>query len=350
MLVYFVICFMLYVSCFMLRNSFTKKRVGTLTLGEKLRQLRNGKRMALNEVSRITKIQIAYLEYLEEGRWDRLPADVYVRGFLRSYADFLGVGGNVLIKLYEKEKGIKKNLEESKNPQAEKSVQKPINISSFVFTPQKIAMSLIAILIFSGLFYLYKEIGSFTDAPRLIILNPQPDTSVDGNSLRVEGVTDKDVRVFVNDQPILVGDDGKFSENITLQSGINALNMKAINKFGKETLSSLSIRSNFKEDTAQSGQDGSKEESVLAELSEIQIEIKVDPGPVWLSVEADENLVFSGTMLSGAVQSFRAGDKIVINSGRANATYVKFNGKDIGTLGQDPGAVRGVVFNRDTKY
>ena len=40
MLVYFVICFMLYVSCFMLRNSFTKKRVGTLTLGEKLRQLR----------------------------------------------------------------------------------------------------------------------------------------------------------------------------------------------------------------------------------------------------------------------------------------------------------------------
>lgn len=345
-----VICFMLYGIYLMIRNGFTKKRVGTLTLGEKLRQFRTEKRMALNEVSRITKIQIAYLEYLEEGKWDKLPADVYVKGFLRSYADFLGVDGNVLIKLYEKEKGIKKNLEKSKNPQLEKPAQKPINISSFVFTPQKIAVSLIAILIIIGLFYLYKEIGSFTDAPRLIILYPQPDTSVDGNNLRVEGVTDKDVRVFVNDQPILVGDDGKFAENITLQSGINVLNMKAINKFGKETLSLLSIQSNSKENVAQSSQNESEENLAAADLEEIQIEIRIDPGPVWLSVEADENLVFSGTMLSGAAQSFRAKDKIVVNSGRANATYVKFNGKDIGTLGQDPGAVRGVVFNRDTKY
>lgn len=345
-----VICFMLYVIYLMIRNGFTKKRVGTLTLGEKLRQLRTEKRMALNEASRITKIQIIYLEYLEEGKWDKLPADVYVKGFLRSYADFLGVDGNILIRLYEKEKGIKKNFEKSKNLQVEKIIQKPINISSFVFTPQKIAASLIVILILLGLFYLYKEIGSFTDTPRLIILNPQPDTSVDGNSLRVEGVTDKDVRIFVNDQPILVGDEGKFAENITLQSGINVLNMKAINKFGKETLSLLSIQSNSKENVAQSSQNELEENLAAADLEEIQIEIRVDPGPVWLSVEADENLVFSGTMLSGAVQSFRAKDKIVINSGRANATYVKFNGKDIGTLGQDPGAVRGVVFNRDTKY
>ena len=334
----------------MLRNGFTKKRVGTLTLGEKLKQLRTGKRLALNEISRITKIQVVYLEYLEEGMYDKLPADVYVRGFLRSYADFLGINGDSLVKLFEKEKGIRKKLEDSKNPQDKKPVLKSVSISSFVLTPQKIFFSLVAIAIISGLVYLYREIGSFTDAPRLIILSPQPNASLDSNNIYIEGITDKDAKAFINDQPILVGDDGKFRENITLQSGINTLNMKAVNKFGKETLSSLSIQSNFKNETIQGNQDESAENSILADLEEIMLELRVDPGPVWLSVEADGNLVFSGTMLSGAVQSFRAKDKIVINSGRANATYVKFNGKDIGTLGSEPGAVRGVTFNKDTKY
>jgi len=100
----------------MINSGFTKKRVGTLTLGEKLRKLRSDRRMSLNEVSRVTKIQIVYLERLEEGMYDKLPADVYVKGFLRSYAEFLGVDEEILVKLYEKEKGIKKNLEKRKNP------------------------------------------------------------------------------------------------------------------------------------------------------------------------------------------------------------------------------------------
>lgn len=322
-----------------------------MTLGERLRALRGEKRMNLSEVSRATKIQIAYLGYLEEGAWNKLPPDVYTKGFLRSYGDFLGVDGEILVKLYEKEKGIHKNMEESKNPRIEKP-KKPINISSFVFTPQKLALYLAIIIVISGLVYLYREIGSFADAPRLIVLTPQADTTVESNSLYVEGITEKEARLFINDQPILVNDDGKFKENITLQSGTNTINLKASNKFGKETTKVITIQSNFQrnelaqENGASSGADGENDSNT----GEIQIELKVDPGPVWLSVEADDNLVFSGTMLTGAAQSFRAKDKIVVNSGRANATFVKFNGKDIGTLGADPGAVRGVVFNKDTKY
>lgn len=324
-----------------------------MTLGEKLRMLRSEKRMAMNEVSRITKIQVPYLEYLEEGNWEKLPADVYVKGFLRSYGDFLGVDGQILIKLYEKEKGIKRNLEESKNPQIGKPNIKPINISSFVFTPQKLALYLLVILVVSGLAYLYKEVGSFADAPRLVILSPEANAKVESNSIYVEGVTDKDAKLFINDQPILVNDDGKFKENITLQSGINTINLKASNKFGKETDKPITIQSDYKDSSQNAGapngnSNGNSDNQ--ASGNEIQMELRVDPGPVWLSVEADGNLVFSGTMLSGATQSFHAQDKIVVNSGRASATYVKFNGKDIGVLGQDPGAVRGVTFTKDTKY
>lgn len=339
----------------MIRNGFTKKSVGTLTLGEKLKKFRSEKRIALSEVSRITKIQAAYLEYLEEGIYDELPADVYVKGFLRSYADFLGIDEKILIRLYEKEKGIKKNVEESKRPQTKERSSKPINISAFVVTPQKLATYLIAVLIVAGIIYLYREIGSFSDAPRLIVLNPSADARVENNSLSVEGITEKDAKLFINDQPILVNDDGKFKENVTLQKGVNTINLKAINKFGKETQKAVAIQSDqngeeFQDNNNQENNENSSGRESSASLEKINLELKVDPGPVWLSVEADDNLVFSGTMLSGAVQSFNADNKIVVNSGRANATYAKFNGKDIGTLGQDQGAIRGVTFNKDTKY
>lgn len=326
-----------------------------MTLGEKLRKLRSDKRILLNEASRITRIPIGHLENLEAGAYDKMPADVYVKGFLRSYAEFLGVDDRILIKLYEKEKGIKKNIEREREPKKEKLKMETINISSFVFTPKKIALAIFAIFVVSGMTFLYREIGSFSSTPRLVISSPQANAEVEGNSLAVEGVTDKDARLFINDQPILVNDDGKFKELITIQPGVNVVNIKSVNKFQKEASETVTVKmagEGSEEKVAGEmadniGGDSSREQK---DLEEIHMEIRVDPGPVWLSVEADGNLVFSGTMLTGATQVFRAAEKISINSGKANATFVKFNGKDIGALSSDPGAVRGATFTKDTKY
>ncbi len=328
-------------------NGFTKKSVGTLTLGEKLKKLRSDKRTSIGEASRFTKIQPAYLEYLEEGLWEKLPADVYVKGFLRSYADFLGVDEKILIRLYEREKEIRANLK--KNEKTDSKKEKPINISPFIFTPKKILISAITVLVFAGLFLLYNEINSFANAPSLVILNPQDKSQVDGNSIYIEGVTDKESLLYMNNQPILVGDDGRFRENLTLQAGLNNINIRSINKFKKETTQNLSIQSNYKEQ--EENKDSTAEENISADaqLKKIKIEIRVEPGPVWVNVEADGSIVFDGTMLSGAVQSFEGDEKIIINSGRGKATFVKFNGQDLGALSLDSGAVKGVVFTPETK-
>ncbi|KAB2897450.1 MAG: hypothetical protein F9K40_12885, partial [Kofleriaceae bacterium] len=42
-------------------------------------------------VARVTRIQLRTLERLEEGRFDELPADVFVRGFIRNYARCVGL-------------------------------------------------------------------------------------------------------------------------------------------------------------------------------------------------------------------------------------------------------------------
>jgi cytoskeletal protein RodZ len=333
-----------------LKNGFVKKSVETLTLGEKLKKLRSERRISLSEVSRFTKIQVKYLEYLEEGNYGKLPADVYAKGFLRNYAEFLGVDENVLIKLYEKEKGIQRNIEEKKHKINYRDLKpKPIKISSFVLTPRLAIITLIVILVLVGVFYLYREVGSFAEAPKLVILSPENNYNASGNSVTVEGTTDPDVKIYINDQLILVNDEGKFRENLTLQSGTNMINIKAVNRFNKEAAETLTVQSNYQEDEASTTSSEEKKD-ISAQQKSIKIEIRVDPGPVWISVETDGGLVFSGTMLSGATQTFEAEAKITVNSGQANATFIKFNGKDIGALGDKPEAVRGVTFTPDTKY
>lgn len=330
-------------------NGFIKKSIGTLTLGEKLKKLRSERRISLGEVSKHTRIQAKYLEHLEEGRYEKLPVDVYVRGFLKNYADFLAIDADVLIRLYEKEREIKKNLEKGKKGAEKSSLPIPFKISSFALTPKIILISAIALITISGFLYLYKELGTFASVPRLIISSPEQNTSVSGNSIIVEGITDKDAKLYINGQLILVNDDGKFRESLTLQSGNNSINIKSVNRFGKEVIEALTVQSSYQKEEEEKKQ-AEPGNDQISQPKGVELEVRVDPGPVWLSVESDGNLVFSGTMLSGAVQSFRAEEKISVNSGKDSATFIKFNGKELGALGESGNPVRGVVFTPDTAY
>jgi cytoskeletal protein RodZ len=61
------------------------------SIGQKLRDAREKLGLTLHEVERITRIRVHYLEMLEEGEIDSIPSIVQARGFLRNYADFLGL-------------------------------------------------------------------------------------------------------------------------------------------------------------------------------------------------------------------------------------------------------------------
>ena len=61
------------------------------TVGTTLRQRRETKRQTLAEVSRVTRIPVATLESIEQDHFDDLPGEVFVKGFLKSYAQTLGL-------------------------------------------------------------------------------------------------------------------------------------------------------------------------------------------------------------------------------------------------------------------
>lgn len=65
-------------------------------IGEVLRRTREEKGLTLHEAQVETKIRAKYLEALERGDESAVPGEVYYRGFLRSYANFLGLDGKEL--------------------------------------------------------------------------------------------------------------------------------------------------------------------------------------------------------------------------------------------------------------
>jgi cytoskeleton protein RodZ len=72
-------------------------------IGETLREARTEAGIRLDDAERTIRIRVRYLDALENEEWDVLPADAYVRGFLHTYADFLGLDGAALVNEYDRQ-------------------------------------------------------------------------------------------------------------------------------------------------------------------------------------------------------------------------------------------------------
>jgi len=70
--------------------------------GARLRRSRLRAGIELEEISGVTKINPTYLRFIEEERYAELPAPVYVRGFVRAYADCVGLDSTRVATSYMK--------------------------------------------------------------------------------------------------------------------------------------------------------------------------------------------------------------------------------------------------------
>lgn len=67
----------------------------------RLREARLAAGIELADVQQGTKISRRYLEAIEAGEFDRCPAEVYTRGFIRLYARFLGLDAAEVVAEYD---------------------------------------------------------------------------------------------------------------------------------------------------------------------------------------------------------------------------------------------------------
>ena len=69
-------------------------------IGNSLREARLRQALDFPEIEQATKIRAKYLRALEDEQFDILPGQTYVKGFLRTYAEYLGLDGQLYVDEY----------------------------------------------------------------------------------------------------------------------------------------------------------------------------------------------------------------------------------------------------------
>lgn len=98
-------------------------------LGDLLRETREQKNLSLEDAEKGTNIRKLYIKAIEDGNYDKLPGEVFLKGFMKTYAKFLGLDGQKIIEQYKAEKsGVKllpnndeKTIEAEQSQPAEKT-------------------------------------------------------------------------------------------------------------------------------------------------------------------------------------------------------------------------------------
>ena len=76
---------------------------GEMRIGEVLRDARQRAGLELRDVEQRTKIRLKYLRALESEDWGELPTSAYAKGFLRTYAQLLGLDAEALVDEYRRQ-------------------------------------------------------------------------------------------------------------------------------------------------------------------------------------------------------------------------------------------------------
>lgn len=200
------------------------RRAGNLLSRERVKR-----KLSLDEVAQATKIKENFLAAIERGEYTELPSPAYAEGFVRNYAEYLGLPKTEILALFRREFDEKKAYKVLPDVlvKSEEFPLKGMRIQQSFF-----AVGCLLLLIIGYLFFQYR---SSYMPPFLSVSFPQQNSST-GEEVTVKGKVDGDSTVLVNDQPVSVNPSGDFTKVIALFPGKSTITIKAQNRMGKETI------------------------------------------------------------------------------------------------------------------
>ncbi len=211
---------------------FIAKSVEDLpSFGDQLKKAREEASLTKEKVAQLLNLPIKYLDRLEAGEIEKLPADVYSRGFLRKYAKLLEIDSENLVAEYEKESRIANHL---KN-QAHQSLP-VLRSRRFIITPKTLSWCAGIAILFLVAGYFFYQLHFLLSPPSLKILEPvATDFITDSITAVFKGQTEPGAKLTINGQQSYIDKDGNFEQMINLVQGLNIIKVEAINRFGKSS-------------------------------------------------------------------------------------------------------------------
>jgi len=199
------------------------------SVGSILRDTRQKKGIALEDVEKATRIRRKFLEAIEKDDYALIPSSAYAKGFVKNYSEFLGLDSTTILAFFRRqsEDGSKQNLLPKKSIIPEESFFRltPFRFVTFLF-------GVCSILFLSYFIFQYLQLQK---SPMIVIENPKQDAILDDRKVDVLGKTSPDATVTVNGVSVLVRSDGNFFDQVSLDPGVNTITITATSRFGKST-------------------------------------------------------------------------------------------------------------------
>ncbi len=200
------------------------------TVGSMLQEARLQKGLTPQDVERVIKIREKYIVALEADNFAALPSPSYAKGFVRNYAEYLGLPTDAMMAFFRRQM-----TDVSKASLLPQGVPEPFQASWLHLTPGRFVALLISVLLVVFLFYLGNQYFRIGKAPPLTVVSPTNQEIVSSSRIAVEGQSDRDATVTINGISTIVRDDGKFYEQVAVEPGVNKITVTATSRFGKMT-------------------------------------------------------------------------------------------------------------------
>ena len=194
-------------------------------------QHRQQKGLSAENAAKKIQLNPRYIKDLEKNNYQALPADIYTINMLKNYAELLDLNPNTVIDFFYKEKKTYHQTRLKKKDSKPSWQKRFLNVFLNPKILKYLAVSICIILIIG---YLGWEVNKIISPPRLVLFSPPKNFITDKNRVEINGKTEKEVNLTINERPLLSDQNGNFSLNLDLQKGLNIIKISAQKKHSKD--------------------------------------------------------------------------------------------------------------------
>lgn len=265
--------------------------------GELLRRERLRRRLSLIDVGQRTRIHPRLLEAMENGDDRSLPAPVFAVGLMTTYARFLGVDPAPVVQAYRSRVAIAQKL--PRTYRVPRGIQLP-----------GLALPSAVVGVAAALaFYLYQQYAAYVTGAAFLHAPPMTASMVIPPTPRAEA-----------DLPLLPPTATPPPTAVATPTPV------------QRQTSSLPPIPSIPTPVATP-----KPTATATVLREVKIDAKAT-ARVWVQVQADDRVIFSGILMAGNTRTWTAKQKLMIWAGNGGSVIATFDGKLLGPIGR-PGEV-----------
>jgi len=196
------------------------------TAGDFLLKRRKSKKISLKKAALDLLIKEENLNAIEKSQWQDLPEPTFVKGFIKNYAQYLGLDEEHVLALYRRE------FDEAKYPEKKSPLT---DQKRLMITPNKFLGFVFVLTVIVFLIYITGQYFSILKAPKLEVITPQEDLKINIPYVIVSGKVEAQSTVAVDGEFVPIDESGNFSYQIKLEEGKNIVEIIASKRLSPKT-------------------------------------------------------------------------------------------------------------------